>query len=215
MKSAESLQLFDGKVGKVETLIDEPTDQQIDAITLVAHPHPLFGGTHTNKVVHTLAKTFARMGCVALRPNFRGVGKTEGVHDHGEGETLDMLLILDQARAIYGELPIILSGFSFGAYVQTLVGKALLEAGTPAQRLVLVGAAAGNIDGLPRTYGLEAVKKDTLVIHGAEDMTVPLANVLDWAKPLDIPVVVIPGADHFFHQKLHIIRDIVLRSFGA
>ena len=105
-------------------------------------------------------------------------------------------------------LPLALAGFSFGAYVVTRVAKALAEQGDPAERLVLIGTAAGFVEG-GRSYVTEAVAADTIVIHGDLDETVPLANVLAWARPLDLPVVLVPGADHFFHGKLHIIRSII------
>ena len=105
-----------------------------------------------------------------------------------------------------------LAAISIGAYVQTQRTEALAESGQPAQRLVLVGTAAGHVEGA-RQYATRAVSRDTLVIHGAADTTVPLANVLAWAEPLELTVVVIPGADHFFHRRLHIIRDIILRAW--
>jgi alpha/beta superfamily hydrolase len=207
MKPAEQLLHLAGPAGIIETRIESPAEPR--GIALVCHPHPLFGGSNTNKVVHTLASTFVRLGYAAVRPNFRGVGESGGQHDEGRGETEDMLIVLDEARWIFGELPIVLAGFSFGAYVQTRVADALAESGQPAQRLVLVGTAAGHVEGA-RQYATRAVARDTLVIHGSADTTVPLANVLAWAEPLELPVVVIPGADHFFHRRLHIIRDIIL-----
>lgn len=207
MKPAEQLLHLAGPAGIIETRIESPAEPR--GIALVCHPHPLFGGSNTNKVVHTLASTFVRLGYAAVRPNFRGVGESGGQHDEGRGETEDMLIVLDEARRIFGELPIVLAGFSFGAYVQTRVADALAESGQPAQRLVLVGTAAGHVEGA-RRYATRAVARDTLVIHGSADTTVPLDNVLAWAEPLELPVVVIPGADHFFHRRLHIIRDIIL-----
>lgn len=207
MKPAEQLLHLAGPAGIIETRIESPAEPR--GIALVCHPHPLFGGSNTNKVVHTLASTFVQLGYAAVRPNFRGVGESGGQHDEGRGETEDMLIVLDEARRIFGELPIVLAGFSFGAYVQTRVADALAESGQPAQRLVLVGTAAGHVEGA-RRYATRAVARDTLVIHGSADTTVPLDNVLAWAEPLELPVVVIPGADHFFHRRLHIIRDIIL-----
>jgi len=199
-----------GPAGTLEVIIENPGAPR--GIALVCHPHPLFGGANTNKVVQTLARTFARLGYVALRPNFRGVGGSAGAHDEGRGETEDMLAVLADAKRRYGDLPVALAGFSFGAYVQARVAQALAEANHPAQRLVLVGTAAGHVEGA-RQYVTEAVAGDTIVIHGSEDETVPLANVLAWAKPLELPVVVVPGADHFFHRRLHVIRDIVTRAW--
>ncbi|MFB0936236.1 MAG: alpha/beta hydrolase [Propionivibrio sp.] len=211
MRPSEQTLRITGRAGTIETKVESSPEPR--GIALVCHPHPLFGGTSENKVVHTLASTFIRLGYAALRPDFRGVGGSEGLHDDGRGETDDMLLVLDEARHIFGEIPVVLAGFSFGAYVQTRVAESLVDSGQPAQRLVLVGTAAGHVEGA-RQYSTRTVPKDTLVIHGSADTTVPLANVLAWAQPLDLPVVVIPGADHFFHRRLHLIRDIILRAWS-
>lgn len=200
--------LINGPDGAIELLIDAPAT--VKGLALVAHPHPLFGGANTNKIAHTLARTFRDLGYAALRPNFRGVGKSEGTHDHGIAETEDLLSVLSWAQSRWGILPLALGGFSFGAFVQTRVAKRLAEGVTPVSRMVLVGTAAGQVTGA-RSYVTEPVPADTLVIHGEQDETVALANVLDWARPQDLPVVVVPGADHFFHAKLHLIRDLMLR----
>ena len=178
-------------------------------IGLIAHPHPLMGGTADNKVVTTLARALHLLGCHTYRPNFRGVGDTLGSHDHGKSETDDLHAVLDYARGKHGRnLPVYLAGFSFGAYVITRLAKRLAEANSPARRLILVGTAAGEVGGL-RHYATEAVTQDSIIIHGAKDETVPLENVLSWAEPLQLAIQIIPGADHFFHRKLHIIRHIV------
>ena len=210
MRIEENIVRFAGEAGDIETIVEDPGTPR--GIALICHPHPLFGGANTNKVTQTLARTFTRLGYVALRPNFRGVGGSAGTHADGRGETDDMLAVLAAARQAYGELPVALAGFSVGAYVQTRVAQALAAEGRPAQRLVLVGTAAGFVEGA-RQYDVQAVANDTIVIHGAADTTVPLANVLAWAEPLDLPVVVVPGADHFFHRRLHVIRDIVTRAW--
>jgi alpha/beta superfamily hydrolase len=202
--------LVDGPDGKLEVFVEPHADAgPTPGIALIAHPHPLFGGTADNKVVTTLARAFRDLGCHTLRPQFRGVGASEGAHDRGVAETDDLHAIYDYARTRFGrELPVYLAGFSFGAFVTTRLAKKLAEAGSPARRLVLVGTAAGFVEG-DRQYATEAVTPDTIVIHGSLDETVPLANVLAWAEPLDLAVSVIPGADHFFHRKLHIIRSLI------
>jgi alpha/beta superfamily hydrolase len=210
--------LVDGPDGKIEVFVDGHENPQ--GIALIAHPHPLFGGTADNKVVTTLARAFRERGCITLRPHFRGVGGSEGEHDHGNAETEDLLALHAWARHRYADLltsssaplPVYLAGFSFGAYVTTRLAARLAAAGDAARWLVLVGTAAGFVEGA-RTYQTEAVAADTLVIHGSEDETVRLENVLAWAQPLDLPVVVIPGADHFFHRRLHLIRDIIHRAW--
>jgi alpha/beta superfamily hydrolase len=202
--------LLDGPGGKLEVFVE--THEAASGIALIAHPHPLFGGTADNKVVTTLAKAFRELGCATLRPSFRGVGGSEGEHDRGIAETDDLFAVHAYARQRFGALPMYLAGFSFGAYVTTRLAKRLAEAGDPARRLVLVGTAAGFIEG-DRQYQTEAVALDTLVIHGDQDETVPLTNVLKWAEPLELPVSVIAGADHFFHRRLHIIRRIIHQAW--
>lgn len=202
-----------GPAGKIETVIEHPAvfpadgvSESARGIALVCHPHPLFGGTLTNKVVATLARAFVELGYIAIRPNFRGAGKSEGAHDHGEGETEDMLAVIAYARDRFGELPLALAGFSFGGYVQTRVAQRVAP-----ERMVLVGTAAGDLG--DRQYDTPPVPEGTIVIHGELDETVPLARVLDWARPQELPVIVIPGADHFFHRRLNIIRNIVKGSW--
>jgi len=205
----------DGPAGAVQTLVDEP--DALRGLALVAHPHPLFGGTNTNKVAYTLAHGLRDLGYLALRPNFRGVGKSEGTHDDGRGETLDLLAVLDHAAARWGagqRLPVVLAGFSFGAYVQTRVARRLAEGGRPASRIVLVGLAAGRPED-PWPHQPEAVPPGSILIHGERDTTIPLASVLAYAEPLDLPVIVIPGADHFFHGRLQLIRDILAAHWPA
>ena len=203
--------LLRGGDGNIEALIDAP--QEVRGIALVCHPHPLFGGANTNKVAHTLARSLRDLGYAVIRPNFRGVGKSEGSHDHGNGETEDMLSVIAWAQSRWGSLPLALGGFSFGAFVQTRVARRLADGVTPAGRIVLVGTASGEVSGA-RSYTTEAVPAGTLVIHGEQDETVALANVLDWARPQELPVIVVPGADHFFHGKLHIIRDLIARHWA-
>ena len=211
MRPVEQSVKFTGPAGSIEILIESPVEPR--GVALVCHPHPLFGGNNQNKVAHTLASTFVRLGYAALRPNFRGVGTSGGQYDQGNGETEDMLVVLDEARRIFGELPVVLAGFSFGAYVQTRVAEAMSRSGQAVERMVLVGMATGPVDGAGH-YTAHEVPKDTLIIHGSADTTVALNNVLQWAEPFDLPVTVIPGADHFFHRRLHLIRNIVLHAWA-
>jgi len=202
--------LLDGAAGKLEVFV-EPREAA-RGVALIAHPHPLFGGSADNKVVTTLARALRELGYATLRPNFRGVGASQGSHDRGIAETDDLMQVHTYARQRFGALPVALAGFSFGAYVIARLARRLADAGAPAERLVLVGTAAGFITG-DRVYDTDAVAPDTIVIHGSADETVPLANVLEWAEPLELPVTVIPGADHFFHRRLHLIRRVVEQSW--
>jgi alpha/beta superfamily hydrolase len=196
-----------GHAGKMECLLDLP-DAAPKGIALVAHPHPLYGGTMENKVAQTLARTFVSLGYAAARFNFRGVGESEGVHDDGRGETDDMALMLAHMQSEYPGLPVALTGFSFGTFVQAQLQQRLLAEGRPAERLVLVGTAAGK-------WPMPEVPKDTILIHGELDDTITLQQVFDWARPQDLPVIVIPGADHFFHRKLGHIKNLVVEMWGT
>lgn len=186
----------------MQCALDVPQDQAPIGIALVAHPHPLYGGTMDNKVALTLARTFVGLGYAVARMNFRGVDQSEGVHDRGEGETDDMHVLLEHMQGLYPDLPVALSGFSFGTFVQSRLQRQLAEQQHPVQRLVFVGCAAGKWD-------LGEVPVDTIVIHGEQDVTIPLIDVLNWARPQDLPVTVIPGGGHFFHRKLHHIKNLV------
>ena len=162
-------------------------------IALVAHPHPLQGGTLDNKVAQTLAKTFVALGYVSVRFNFRGVGKSEGAFDEGVGETDDALAALAFARSRFpasATTPPVLAGFSFGTYVQTRVSRVVAP-----ERMVLIAPAVAR-------FALESVPADTIVVHGEEDDVVALADVLAWARPQQLPIVVFPGCGHFFHGRL-------------
>lgn len=211
MNSATQRLLVAGPAGAIDVALDYPATPSL-GVAVIAHPHPLHGGTRDNKVVQTLARALLALGYVCWRPNFRGVGESAGEHDEGRGETQDLLALLAfaQARARAEGLPdtpVVLAGFSFGSFVQSRVASALTAQGAPPARLVFVGAAVSR-------FPLEAVPPDTLVIHGETDDVVPLAAVFEWARPLDLPVVVIPGADHFFHRKLPLVKRIVMAGFG-
>jgi len=194
--------LIDGPAGRIELAVDAPEGAPA-GLAFIGHPHPLYGGTLENKVAATLARAFTGMGWLAVRPNFRGVGASEGSHDHGRGETDDFLHVIDTAgqwlAADLGRLPRALAGFSFGSFV---AAQAAARLAPPASHLILVGAAAGK-------WPMPAVAAESLVIHGEFDETIPLAQVLDWARPQDLPVVVLPGADHFFHRRLSTLKRLV------
>jgi len=196
-----------GLAGKMECLLDLPEDTP-RGIALVAHPHPLYGGTMENKVAQTLARTFVSLGYATARFNFRGVGESEGEHDRGHGEVDDMQVMLHHMQEQYPGLPVALSGFSFGTFVQAQLHARLAAEGKgeAIERMVLVGTAAGK-------WPMPAVPEDTILIHGEQDDTITLQMVFDWARPLEIPVIVIPGADHFFHRRLNPIKTLVTQMW--
>ncbi|QWD77864.1 alpha/beta hydrolase [Polynucleobacter sp. MWH-Svant-W18] len=225
MNSRTKIIHIDGIVGSIEMSIDLPDELKNDptfvirGLALVAHPHPLMGGTMDNKVAATMARAFNQLGFVSVRPNFRGVGGTAGVHDDGVGELEDLLHIAEWMRipsswavlettanqswgASVNVLPLVVSGFSFGSFVGSHLVQRLIDLGRPAERLVMVGSAAGK-------WTLAPVPADTILIHGELDETIPLIDVLDWARPQELTVQVVPGADHFFHRRLHCIRNII------
>ncbi|MDB5871398.1 MAG: hypothetical protein JWQ07_840 [Ramlibacter sp.] len=198
-----------GPAGTMEVLRDEPAPgSQVHGTAVIAHPHPLFAGTMENKVVQTMARAFVQSGWAALRFNFRGVGASEGEHDDGRGETDDMLALI-AAQAADG--PLALAGFSFGSFVATRVVQALWSS-RAVEKIVLVGTAASRFE-------VPALPQDahdmTLVIHAEEDDTVPLAAVLDWARPQSLPVTVVPGGSHFFHGQLPLLKSLVLRHLRS
>ena len=195
-KTAERVTI-DGPAGLLEVVRNVPDGAPV-GIALVAHPHPLQGGTLDNKVVQTLARTFFALGYVAIRFNFRGVGASTGTFNDGNGETEDALAVLADAQQRWGtKLPVVLAGFSFGAFVQTRVAKAVA-----AQRLVLIGPAVGR-------FALETVPADTIVIHGEQDDVVPLADVFAWARPQELSITVFPGCGHFFHGRLPQLQRVI------
>jgi alpha/beta superfamily hydrolase len=205
--------LIDGPVGKIEVALDLPDETRDNGaaprgIALVAHPHPLFGGTMDNKVVVTLVRTLVQLNYVTYRSNFRGVGQTEGEHDAGIGERDDLRAVIDYIRAQPGQadLPLVLAGFSFGTAVLSHVAARLVEEGQAIERIVFVGTAASRWEVAP-------VPENTLVIHGETDDTVPIQSVYDWARPQELPVVVIPGAEHFLHRKLHVLKRIIVDAW--
>ncbi|MEP6608081.1 MAG: alpha/beta hydrolase [Burkholderiaceae bacterium] len=200
--------IIDGAAGRIELALDWP-DDAVRGIVCVGHPHPLFGGTLDNKVVATIARTFAGLGWLSARLNFRGVGASTGMHDEGNAETDDFLHVIDSLprlpqlqHRISANLPIAVAGFSFGSYVAAQSAQALATSGKVVRYIVLVGAAAGK-------WAMPDVAPGTLVIHGERDETIPLADVLDWARPQQLPIVVVPGADHFFHRRLGLLKRLI------
>ena len=202
---------FQGPAGALEIALDAPAGVPL-GIAVIAHPHPLFGGTLDNKVVQTLARAFVQCGWTAVRFNFRGVGGSSGSHDEGRGELEDFLAVVQHAApAGDGESALALAGFSFGAFVTTHAFERLDKV-RRIEKLVLVGASVSRSPAAP----IDAAAHDrTLVIHGEQDDTVLLADVLDWARPQALPVTVVPGAGHFFHGQLPLLKNLVIRHVAS
>jgi alpha/beta superfamily hydrolase len=213
MNAATQAISFSGSAGFLEGLCDVPSDMPIKGIAVIAHPHPLFGGTMQNKVVQTLAKAFVQNGWRAIRFNFRGVGASEGTYDEGRGELDDLMCVIEQSQIQAKEVSpeagtaLALAGFSFGAFVTS---HALTQWAAHPQldKVVLVGTAASRFSVAPVPPDLH---EKTLVLHGEVDDTVPLSSVMEWARPQSLPVTVVPGVEHFFHGQLPLLRSLVSR----
>lgn len=208
MNSVTQSLTLHGPAGVMEALRDMPTEAPVKGTAIIAHPHPLFGGTMHNKVVQTLARAFVQCGWQAVRFNFRGVGASAGAYDEGRGEMADMLSVIDELAP---QGPLALAGFSFGAFVTSHVAQTLAPVRS-LDKLVLVGTAASRFAVAPVAAELH---EQTLVLHGEQDDTVPLASVMDWARPQSLPVTVIPGVEHFFHGQLPLLRGLVTRHLRA
>jgi len=195
-----------GAVGGIEVAMHLQGENVAKAIAIVAHPHPLFGGSMDNKVVTTLTRAMFDAGAAVFRFNFRGVGKTEGVHDEGRGETDDMLTVIAFARTMLAgpTIPLWMGGFSFGGAV-ALAASARVDA----EKMVLVAPAFERLSHWEGVEGGVKPPLSTLLIHGEKDETVALADSIAWAGGRDLAVTVVPNADHFFHQRLHIIKRLV------
>jgi uncharacterized protein len=203
--------IIDGAAGYLQVKIDAPTLAEgvpARGVAVIAHPHPLFGGTMDNKVVQTLARAFMQCGWHTVRFNFRGVGTSQGVYDEGRGELQDLLAVVAHVAPAG---PLALAGFSFGAFVTSHAVRVLLLGREPA-KLVLVGTAVTRFEVAPIPPELH---DRTLVLHGEQDDTVPLADVLQWARPQSLPVTVVPGVEHFFHGQLPLLRSLVVRHLSA
>lgn len=204
---------FDGLAGLIDCALDWPEGAPT-GWALVLHPNPSQGGTRDNKVVTTIARACVQHGLLAIRPNFRGIGSSGGAFDHGKGELLDMAALVEQFRVRYPEIaamPWVLGGFSFGTSIAVQLYAKWDGSGKNLPNIVvLTGSAA-----LRFRHSEVKAPEDALVIHGEVDEVVPLSEVMDWARPLGMPVVVIPEAGHFFHGKLLILRQLVQTRLQA
>jgi alpha/beta superfamily hydrolase len=206
MNAATERLTVPGPAGDIACAVDAPAAGVAPrGVAVVCHPHPQHGGTMDNKVVMTLARAFVALGYTSVRFNFRGVGTSQGQWDEGRGEVEDALAVV-QARRVAGR-PLLLAGFSFGGFVASQAA-ARLAPEAAAERLVLVAPAASR-------FALAPVPADTLVVHGELDDVVPLHAVFEWARPLSLPVTVLPGAGHFFHGQLSVLKQIVLAACAA
>ena len=193
-----------GPAGALSVAVDTTTDVPTRGLAVVCHPHPLQGGTMDNKVVTTIARALTQRGWRVVRFNYRGVGASAGAWDEGRGEVDDALAVI-AAHRVAGE-PLVLGGFSFGGFIAASAAARLPDADKP-RHMVLVAPSTAKHDA-------PAVGADALLIHGEADDIVPLSASMDWARPQGLPVVVVPGAGHFFHGQLMLLKALVLRNFA-
>lgn len=214
MNSATRLLTVPGPIGAIDCALDLPPTSGVSALAVIAHPHPLFGGTRDNKVVQTIARALLQVGCACWRPNFRGIGGTAGQFDEGRGEVDDLLAVIEHAAAddtakdLATPLPLYLAGFSFGSYVQTVAAQRIDPRRFELAPMILIGTAASR-------YEVAPVPENTIVIHGEVDDVVPLNAVMDWARPQGLPVTVLPGSGHYFHGQLNRVKSLILRNLGV
>jgi uncharacterized protein len=198
-----------GPAGEIEALVEIPAGDRIadgaapDRFGVICHPHPLYGGTLDNKVVYTLARAFVELGVPAIRFNFRGVGASSGRYDEGRGETADLLAVIAYGRARWPGASLWLGGFSFG-------GAVALRAAGEARPQILVAVAPGIT-----RVAMEGVGSPScpwLIVQGDADDVIEPAAVLEWARRQSPPPAVrlLSGAGHFFHGRLHELRQVVL-----
>lgn len=188
-----------GVSGKLEAIWHQPANKRDDYVAILAHPHPLYDGTMNNKVITTLAKTFAELGIPSLRFNYPGVGQSEGEYGHGDGEALALIKI---AKALLKEKPhakLILAGFSFGTYVST---KASSE--VPTALLISLAPSVENFDFSPYLF----TSNPWLITIPKEDEVVDAKAAIQFFEDLaeNIKVTIYEKCSHFFHGQLVTLR---------
>ncbi|AGF47238.1 putative hydrolase of the alpha/beta superfamily [Candidatus Kinetoplastibacterium desouzaii TCC079E] len=206
MSNSEIKNLIDGSEA-IDYVIDWPSN--IYGWSLVLHPHPLYGGSRDNKVVTTISRECVRQGLISIRPNFRGVGESSGVFDNGIGETEDMVRLIKHVIELYPyllDLPLFISGFSFGSAVAAELSSRILKdnLGIRIRNLILIGSAVQRFQ-----FSDLVIPSNTVIIHGEVDEVVAFSEMLDWARPRAIPIIMIPSCSHFFHGKLLSLRQMV------
>jgi uncharacterized protein len=200
--AAEALTIA-GPAGPIEAKLEDPRPAAGTHIGVVCHPHPLYGGTMDNKVVHTLARAMQECGAPTIRFNFRGTGASAGTFDNGRGEVADLLAVVEHARERWPRAALWLGGFSFGAYV-ALQGEAPLAP----EKLVTIAPPVARFD----LGAVASPNAPWLLVQGDADDVVDPNAVIEWAKThANAPEMhVLPGAGHFFHGRLHEVKTLVL-----
>jgi uncharacterized protein len=196
-----------GPAGVLEVLLDEPRGLARAACVL-AHPHPLYGGTMHTKAVYHAAKSLARIGVYTLRFNFRGVGRSAGTHDGGPGELDDYRAAMDYVAAQQPSLPLWAAGVSFGSWVAW--NAALDDARVPL--LLGIGLPVNRFDFSP----VRDSAKARFLIHGERDELVPVRDIRKFYAELSEPkeLVIVDGADHLFDGKTSEVGEAIEDLLG-
>jgi hypothetical protein len=197
--------LLPGPVGDLEVAC-EPAETRAKSppagIAVICHPHPLHGGTMHNKVVTIIERSLRELGLDTVRFNFRGIGKSAGTFDEGEGESDDLASVVRWARTVRPEAPLWLAGFSFGSYVALRNAKPL-----DADALITIAPPVGRWE----FDAIDLPDCPWLVVQGEEDEVVDPQLVFDWVESLDVSphLVRMPETSHFFHRRLMDLRGAV------
>ncbi|CBL44233.1 conserved hypothetical protein [gamma proteobacterium HdN1] len=205
--SGEARALIEGPAGAIDAIVMQPKEGEAAALAVICHPHPLMGGSMTNKVVHTIARAHRDAGHVAVRFNFRGVGRSQGEFDEGRGEALDLLAVVRWARALYPRGALYIAGFSFGAWVSASAMPLLDAANLGVKRLLLVAP--------PVHYaGFDPIHRFSCpltVIMGDADEVVAPVGVFGWFERVetDKKLRKMSEATHFFHGRLQELKEWV------
>lgn len=199
--------LLPGPAGMLETAIDpgeRVTPAPRPTVAIIAHPHPLYGGTMDNKVVTTLSRMYRQLGIDAVRFNFRGVGASEGMHDQGRGEVADVLAVVDHVLEQRPGVELVLAGFSFGSAMVAAASDTLSVTPSPCQHMVLVAPPVDRYSYAPRGQFACA----SCIVIGEADDIVDAAVVGAWVQALEKPprLISIPEASHFFHGALSTMK---------
>jgi uncharacterized protein len=196
-----------GPAGNLEALLDTPANADGSRVAVICHPHPVYGGTMTNKVVHMLAKSFNECGALAVRFNYRGVGASAGAYDDGNGETADALAVIDWAMHRWPDASLWLGGFSFGGAVaiRAAIARAPAALVTVAPAVRRVSVSTAQLPTCP-----------WLLVQGDRDELVDAQDIQRWASALSSPpqLRLLAGVDHFFHGRLNELRDVVTQWVG-
>jgi alpha/beta superfamily hydrolase len=207
MRRIESY-LLDGATGKIEALLEEPETGEPREACLVCHPHPLHGGTMHNKVVYRTARALRRSGSVVLRFNFRGVGLSQGSHDHGAGELEDARLVLQWLRSRYPSLPYATAGFSFGSRIAMGLACSLVGA----NRVIALGFPTRSI-GLGSFDYLKTCATAKIFVQSTHDEYGPREELEEIYRSFAEPKQIhwIDAADHFFRDGLDALEETVFQ----